>query len=73
MHISALQAAGALLGEAEQASSQNGFANPLNLREAIKSRKKKPAEGSKLGPRGGRNFVILKFENWKEIHLVLGF
>jgi len=40
LHISALQAAGALLGDAEQASSQNGFANPLNLREAIKSRKK---------------------------------
>lgn len=36
-----MQAERALFGETEQAGSEKGFANPLNLGEAIKSRGKK--------------------------------
>lgn len=62
-----MQAERALFSETEQAGSEKGFANPLNLGEAIKSRgKKKPAEKSKLGPKGAKTVVILNLRTGKK-------
>lgn len=68
-----MQAERALFGETEQAGSEKGFANPLNLGEAIKSREKKASREKQIRSQRGKNCCDLEFENWKETHLVLGF